>query len=168
MFGEKLCPRCARRLPESAFNADRHMVSGKSSRCKECLGAINRAYYHSDVMRARRRWQAARVRRGVGHDRRVRKENTDRIKQEMLAAYGGVCACCGEWRPRFLTIEHVNKDGARHRGKSRRGGMGLYRLLKKRGWPTDGYELLCMNCNFASYRQPCPHVLEAAAAALCA
>jgi hypothetical protein len=102
----------------------------------------------------------------VSHDRRVRKENTDRIKKEMLAAYGGVCACCGEWRPRFLTIEHIRKNGAHHRKYAR--GTTFYYILKKHGWPKDDYELLCLNCNIASYRQPCPHALEAAAAALCA
>lgn len=86
------------------------------------------------------------------------------LKLEMIVAYGGGCACCGEMAYEFLTLDHVNRDGAQHRrtvGSTKQ----VYMDLKRRGWPKDGYRLLCMNCNFATrYGDPCPHELEALAA----
>jgi hypothetical protein len=36
--------------------------------------------------------------------------------------------------------------------------MHVYRDLKKRGWPQEGYTVLCMNCNFAQrFGHRCPH-----------
>lgn len=90
-----------------------------------------------------------------------------RLRAEMLAAYGNACACCGETRHAFLALDHVNRDGKAHRlslGKS--GGHAgrtpsVYSDLKRRGWPKDGYRILCHNCNFATrYGNPCPHTTE--------
>src|ERR1700690_1237472 len=45
--------------------------------------------------------------------------NLDRRKREkdaVFAAYGGyVCACCGEMEKAFLTLDHLNNDGNKHR-----------------------------------------------------
>src|SRR5215831_16053532 len=41
-------------------------------------------------------------------DRRCKQRS---LRQIILKAYGGQCACCGEHRPEFLSIDHVNKDG---------------------------------------------------------
>lgn len=38
-----------------------------------------------------------------------------RLKLEVLAGYGGKCICCGETHPAFLTVDHINNDGAEHR-----------------------------------------------------
>ncbi len=72
-----------------------------------------------------------------------------KIKDEVFAAYGGYkCACCGETHKEFLQIDHVNNDGAEHRRKI--GGSGrLYGWLKKHGFPQEGFQVLCLNCNWA-------------------
>ena len=67
-------------------------------------------------------------------------------KLEIIEAYGGRCALCGESHWEFLTIDHINGGGAVHR-RTTGGGAGLYRMLKKYGWPKDDYRLLCSNCN---------------------
>jgi hypothetical protein len=71
--------------------------------------------------------------------------------------YGGPqCACCGEGEYEFLTIDHINGDGAAHRRQmgSRR---DIYRWLKQNNYPP-GFRVLCMNCNFAlGYHGYCPH-----------
>lgn len=75
----------------------------------------------------------------------------------MLDAYGRKCVCCGETEEAFLTLEHVNRDGAAHR---RQVQGAIYWDLKRRGWPKDGYTVLCMNCNWARRNgDPCPHEL---------
>ena len=92
--------------------------------------------------------------------RGLRKKNAQKAKAEMINAYGGFCVCCGENNPAFLTLEHTNHDGKEHRDKFG-GGVGTYRDLRRRGWPQDGYTLLCMNCNFATrYGDPCPHHIK--------
>ena len=80
----------------------------------------------------------------------------------MIAAYGGACTCCGEARQRFLTLEHVNHDGAEHR--KAKGHAALLLDLKALGWPKDRFTILCMNCNWAERNgEPCPHKTEAEA-----
>jgi hypothetical protein len=77
-------------------------------------------------------------------------------KAETMAAYGGVCACCGEDRLIFLSIDHINGDGAAERERlwgakgRQRGGRGMYQYLKNNGFPDkDRYQVLCYNCNMA-------------------
>jgi len=83
-----------------------------------------------------------------------------RIKDEVFVAYGGwVCACCGNAYKDMLSLDHKNGGGG---GDRRRFGHGhaFYSHLKKEGFP-EGYQVLCMNCNFAKrYSGICPHEKE--------
>lgn len=80
------------------------------------------------------------------------------LRSEVIAAYGSKCACCEESNPEFLTIDHTNRDGGAHRKATGGNGRGVFRDLKKRGWPKDGFALKCMNCNWATrWGKPCPH-----------
>jgi len=80
-----------------------------------------------------------------------------RLKCEIYAAYGGsICACCRETEPAFLTIDHINNDGAEHR---RQVGMGWYflRWLKTNNYPP-GFQILCHNCQWGKRTYGmCPH-----------
>lgn len=79
------------------------------------------------------------------------------LKTRVIAAYGGQCQCCQEQHFEFLTIDHINGGGSKHR-KSRGAGAGFYAMLEKQGFPKDEYRLLCMNCNFAlGIYDHCPH-----------
>jgi hypothetical protein len=65
--------------------------------------------------------------------------------------------CCGEVESVFLTIDHVQNNGAEQR---RRGiyGSGLYKWLKRMKYPK-GYQILCWNCNEAKrILGACPHL----------
>lgn len=69
------------------------------------------------------------------------------------------CACCGADQLEFLTLEHVNGDGAEHRRRLGR-NQHIYRELRSNGFP-GGYAVLCMNCNFARGMYGyCPHELS--------
>lgn len=93
-------------------------------------------------------------------------EHKRKFKQKrrliVLIYYGGdppKCACCGESHTEFLTIDHINNDGAEHR--KRIGGSGnLVNWLIQNNYPK-GYQILCSNCNCAkgSYGY-CPHEKE--------
>jgi hypothetical protein len=88
-----------------------------------------------------------------------------KLRQELLDAYGRVCACCGETEEAFLTLEHIGGTGAAHR-RSLSSSCSVYHDLKKRGWPKNGYEILCWNCNCAQrYGKVCPHKLKTQVAA---
>lgn len=63
---------------------------------------------------------------------------------EMIDVYGEKCAVCGENTPEFLTIDHVNGGGTKHR---RQISGDFKKWLKSQGWPKNGYRLLCANCN---------------------
>jgi len=70
------------------------------------------------------------------------------LREELVTAYGGKCVRCGEDDPIVLMLDHIFNDGAAERRISGNGGLGLWRKLKRQGWPKDRYQLLCCNCNF--------------------
>jgi len=86
------------------------------------------------------------------------------LKEEVYAAYGGYkCSCCGETEPMFLTVDHINNDGASHRKSLSPNGHSvgsarIYRWLKNNGYP-EGFQILCMNCQFGRKHNngTCPH-----------
>lgn len=88
-----------------------------------------------------------------------REKYRDRVRDQVFNNYGGyICACCGENNPKFLTIDHINNDGAQHR-KEIGSGERFYQWLIKKNFPKE-YRVLCMNCNWARRHGPCPHEEE--------
>ncbi len=85
------------------------------------------------------------------------------LKMRIVAAYGGACECCNETNIAFLSIDHINRDGAAHRKQL---GFStayyLYRFLVLNGFPRDNYRLFCFNCNNGSFWNEgiCPHQNE--------
>lgn len=87
----------------------------------------------------------------------VARERDRRIVAEVVAAYGGRCACCGETNPGFLTIDHIKGGGTRER-KTEGGRGSLPARVKQEGFPRDRYQLLCFNCNMGKATGACcPH-----------
>jgi hypothetical protein len=78
-----------------------------------------------------------------------------RLREQMIAAYGGCCACCGETHKEFLQIDHVGGGGKKHRAEV---GQHIAAWLRMNGWPKDKFRLLCANCNQSlGFRGYCPH-----------
>ena len=93
----------------------------------------------------------------------ARKYN-QRLRDECFEGYGGKCACppCGETNQLFLTLDHVNRDGAAERRRfDHKSNLQTYRLAIEEGFP-DRYQLLCFNCNCGRERNDgiCPHLDE--------
>ena len=89
------------------------------------------------------------------------KRNQNRCRDQVFAAYGGYkCNCCGESEPMFLSIDHIDNNGAEERrsGLYAGSGIGFYMWLRKSGFPS-GYQVLCMNCNTGKHKNGgvCPH-----------
>lgn len=87
-----------------------------------------------------------------------------KIKTKVLAHYGQSCVCCGEKCFDFLTIDHINNDGYKHRktiwNKNEGGGDKFYRWIIKNNFPSD-LQVYCYNCNCGSDGKThiCPHTL---------
>ena len=88
---------------------------------------------------------------------KVASDYIARLKIDVMNAYGGKCACCGESEMSFLTIDHVFGDGGVQRKVVRPSRM--YNWLKKHGYPKDRYQCLCFNCNCGRQVNGgvCPH-----------
>lgn len=83
-------------------------------------------------------------------------------KQRILTELGGACACCGENTFEFLSIDHINGGGKKHREALDNDQARLYREILNEGCPRDKYRVLCHNCNQALGAYGfCPHQRKA-------
>lgn len=88
-----------------------------------------------------------------------------KLKREVIDHYGGRCACCGEPRLAFLTIDHKQGSGTKHRREINNGKMGgglrTYIWLRQNNYP-EGFQVLCWNCNCGRSVNGgvCPHKTE--------
>ena len=117
-------------------------------------------------------WRKKNPEKRAANRRRWKNKNPDlvkaskargrtKLKRNIFEYYGGtppICACCGEDLFEFLTIDHINGDGAAHRREL--GTDAIYAWLKREGYP-EGFRVLCINCNFAmGLYGYCPHQQE--------
>lgn len=122
---------------------------------KECFHRGSQGGYQGECKACCKERRAARIER-VHEAQRERDAVT---RQEVFAAYGGACVCCGENRWEFLTMDHVNGGGTAAR-KTDGSGAKFYAKLKKLGFPKDNFRLLCWNCNCSrGILGYCPHQL---------
>jgi len=166
----KRCTQCGKRKPLSAFRPHGKSRPGKlQAECKICWRA--RVSTQAELSRRWIREYAARWRSKNQHlidaagtivelssKRRFHLTVYHLLRHQAILAYGGYrCACCGVRDPMFLTIDHINNDGGRHR---RRVGRTLEFLqwLRRKGYPP-GFRVLCTNCNSGRHRNRgvCPH-----------
>jgi len=74
------------------------------------------------------------------------RESNQQLRDDVIDAYGGKCACCGEERKEYLSIDHKNGNGKKHRKEIGVTGLQFYRWLRQNNYP-DGFQVLCFNCN---------------------
>lgn len=80
-----------------------------------------------------------------------------KLKQQVYGHYGAICVCCEETTPEFLSLDHINNDGAAHRRQIGRGREVIYRWIIKHNFPPS-FQVLCMNCQWGKRRLGvCPH-----------
>lgn len=88
----------------------------------------------------------------------INKNNAEkRIKALTHYSKGNVpeCCCCGEQEVKFLSIDHVNGGGNKHRREQNISNLAHW--LASKNYP-DGYQTLCHNCNMAKgFYGICPH-----------
>ena len=102
------------------------------------------------------RWR--KTERGKELNRMYMRNRTQQLREEMLNVFGNRCACCGEDRKPFLTLDHIGGGGLAHRKSVGNAAWAVLNSVKKLGWPKDKFRILCMNCNFATRSgRECPH-----------
>lgn len=168
----KTCPKCETAKPDEDFFV--RIRGGFQAWCRDCKSTydkLRRASHKKTgkCISCERPAEAGKAKcaqcltyakdwriKNLEHIRVQRQQNRRRLKLSVFEAYGGpICSCCGEIEIDFLTIDHLNNDGAEHR-KTVSGGK-LYDWLRRNKFPP-GYGVLCMNCNFAKgHFGVCPH-----------
>jgi len=166
---KKICTICQKNKPLSDYGISRGRTTptGRKAACRKCTNERATELRNARVIIGLCR-----------HCTRPKSKNTilcdtcktnqkatrTRLKVEVFNAYGGcVCQCCGETTLEFLSIDHINGDGAKHRkslSKTNNYGQAIYGWLKRNKYPK-GFRVLCMNCNFALGKFGyCPHKLK--------
>lgn len=113
------CKRCKRTLPFAPenFYTDRATVRGRLRVCHDCRRQRTREWAY-------------------------------RVRMQVFTHYckgTPCCACCKETHLEFLTIDHIDGNGAEHRRNLNT--SSICRWLIKNNYP-EGFRVLCMNCNF--------------------
>lgn len=166
----KTCGQCGVEKTASEFWKSGVHSYGLYPYCKDCAKRKTAEYrrrrddgdpsYRERDRQRAKEWQLA--------NRKRRNETVlrslNRLREEVRAAYGGRCSCCGETEPIFLGIDHVNGGGGRDRAENKLFGIAMYRFLRNRGYPPE-FRLLCHNCNLGRYLNggACPHEANSAA-----
>lgn len=130
------CTHCGASFPLSNFYKRGSGREGFFSTCKRCTAVISKIYRHT--------------KKGREVVRKCRKTQWDRIKQDAFNRLGRRCLFCGDNHFNALTIDHINKDGAKERGKKSSGNTyyGLYKRIAQDIDAPKKYQVLCMKCNW--------------------
>jgi hypothetical protein len=78
------------------------------------------------------------------------------LKTKVIHHYGLDCYCCNESDIRFLTIDHIEGGGKKHR-REIIGSTSQYQWIIDNNYP-DYLRTACYNCNWGTYLyDKCPH-----------
>lgn len=153
--GKAMCTRCkTKKLHNQKLRFERRVKSGYCITCGK--NKIAKRYSINRCKICLRKEKKRRLKIRASSYQRL-KVNRQLLKLKVFIAYGGVkCACCGETDPIFLSIDHINNDGRKHRELI--GNDKIYRYLFKNNFPK-GFQVLCHNCNRGKYLNGgiCPH-----------
>lgn len=128
----RICRDCKEKKSVSDFHSGGRGTKGRRATCKDCF------------------------------NRERRKERSALLVDALMHYSDGSmqCACCGESRVEFLTLDHIEGRSALGNKKKWSSISILYGLTGKSSWPKD-LRVLCYNCNLSRGRYGyCPHERE--------
>ncbi len=138
------CAKCGKDIVKDYPNR-RLCFSCVRSNALEC-------YKKRDKMRYTTNPEKMKKKSREGGIRTRKKERANAISH-----YGDKCVCCGETIFEFLSIDHINGGGSKHRKELKLQGTNFYRWLRDNNYPS-GYRVLCYNCNLSlGFNGYCPH-----------
>lgn len=150
------------------YQRERRQRLKESGLCQSC-GKPRGKYYLCDVCYAKNREQRILHPEWYKNWREAHKQEQNlkhkaKYRERKLLVfnyYGSICICCNEANTTFLTVDHINNDGAAHRRgmKSTTGATDIYLWLIKNNFPAD-FQILCWNCNEGKRLNNgiCPHI----------
>ena len=100
-------------------------------------------------------WRRKNRKKANKASKKAKKKYEAKAKKLVFEHYGKKCACCGEENIIFLSMDHINGGGTKHRKET---GMKTSVWLFKNNFP-DGFQTLCFNCNWGKHINGgiCPH-----------
>lgn len=131
--------------------------------CKECENERNRLYYWKTLDKQHIRSKNYRKNNKEELRKKFKKWRKELVIETISHYSNGIikCVCCGESNIFFLTLDHINNNGAKQRRKLKlTGGWRFYYWLKLRNFPDNlGLQVLCANCQLGKERNNgvCPH-----------
>ena len=144
----KYCPHCKQTKPVEEFSISSKKTGSVHSYCRPCTTERNRNYRKQQQENGEQTYST----------RYHRK-----MRMVALLHYSDgdpKCQCCGERRYEFLSLDHIEGNGRKHRAEMSKDKTFISRWLKQNNYPP-GFRVLCHNCNLAigafGY---CPHELE--------
>lgn len=133
------CTACRAKQSKQLMN--RYYSRKKNNRCGYCGSGLSSSRKICDACKKKQS--------------NLKKLDWRRKKELILNACGNICACCGESNEKFLTLDHVNNDGYKHRAIV---GNAVFQDVIRRGFPSE-FQILCYNCNYGKSHNDgvCPH-----------
>lgn len=171
----KTCTICGEEKSLKDFARRTKAKDGYKNKCKKCYNEWSRvrykelwsiskrkkwnedAEYREERLRWHREYNKTPQRRE--YSSRYNQNSGYKLRSEFLEVYGHACACCGEPREEFLSLDHVFGGG--NKDRKARGRLAIYKDALRDGAPHPEFRILCHNCNQAfGYYGYCPHSLE--------
>jgi hypothetical protein len=150
----KRCNHCKQLRPIVEFGVLRSSPDGRAPRCKPCQSSVGRKHYYKTwrLNRPKRnRQQTERYAKAPDVHAKYARDRRRWLRLKTLEIYGGKCSCCGEREETFLSIDHVNGDGNKHRREVGNNSISVLQAIRREGYPPDKYQVLCFNCNRSKF-----------------
>jgi hypothetical protein len=121
--------------------------------------------HQAECSSRKKKWVAENLEHCKEYSLQWHKKNPEKYKEWgrkrkllVISHYGGKCECCQESRLDFLTIDHIDGGGRKHRKELNAHGSTFYKWLIRNKFPKDNFRVLCWNCNCAMrFTGVCPH-----------
>jgi hypothetical protein len=117
----------------------------------------NIAYSSLSIEDKEKRLEAMRLRHSkmtpeeIEHRKDRGRKGREKLKEKIIRHYSNgtmKCVRCGFSDIRALSIDHIYGGGRQHYLELKKLGMSLYDYLFRYNFPEDGYQVLCLNCQF--------------------
>lgn len=160
-----ICAGCGEEKTMALYQKERGGTDYARSHCVPCWTVERNSYQKAYRAKHAERLKSAdkeKYRKNIVSIKANAKRFYDKRRKTVYDHYGNMCACCGETNQLFLTIDHIENDGAQHR-KEVAPGPTFYKWLVDNNFPKS-FRLLCFNCNTGRYRNggDCPHLASRA------